>query len=254
LVSLLVAAQFLTRIPMPIHREVDGASLGRSMRWFPLVGIGIGALVGLIDWTLAPVIALPVRAALIIVVLIGVTGALHLDGLMDTCDALFAFTSPERRLEIMHDSRVGSFAIAGAATMLLLKYAAIVALPVGSSLFAFVAAGATSRWAMVYATVSFPSARASGLGHTFKELVGPVELICATGLALVGAATAGIAGLAALVAVWLFAMAAARYTMSKIPGLTGDNYGAICEGAETLVLLLLPPLWRFLPAALPWYS
>jgi adenosylcobinamide-GDP ribazoletransferase len=242
-----IALQFLTRLPSPIRGDLSTAELGRSMRWFPAVGIIVGLLVGLVDLIASQALAPPVRAMLAVALLIAITGVLHLDGLMDTCDAIFAFTTPERRLEIMRDSRVGSFAIAGAATMLLLKYAAILSLPADRALVSFVAMGAVSRWAMVYATVRYPSARPAGLGNAFKLAAGRAELGWATIFAIVGVIAAGTAGVAALVLAWLFTIVLARYTMSKIPGLTGDNYGAICEATETLVALALPPLWRTLP-------
>jgi len=244
--GLVVAVQFLTRLPLATRHPITTADLGRSMRWFPLVGMLIGAAVALVDAALSPVVAPPVRAVIVVVLLAAITGALHLDGLMDTCDAIFAFTTPERRLEIMRDSRVGSFAIVGAASLLLLKYTAILALPVDRHLEALVAMGGISRWAMVYATARYPSARAEGLGASFRETVGGWELAWASATALVAALAAGPVGLLALLAAWAATVAAARYTMAKIPGLSGDVYGAICEGTETLVAVLLPPLWRAL--------
>ncbi len=231
---------------MPIRHEITPEELGRSMRWFPLVGIAIACIAGFVDLILTPLVAAPVRTILVIVVLIAITGALHLDGLMDTCDAIFAFTSPERRLEIMRDSRVGSFAIVGAATLLLMKYAAILSLPPDRHLAAFIAMGAISRWAMVFSMVRYPVARQSGLGYEFKKAVGRKELAIATATAVLAALVAGLAGIAVFILALIATMAMARYTMSKIPGLTGDIYGAISEGTETLVALALPPLWRLL--------
>src|SRR5437762_313377 len=98
--------------------------MGRSMRWFALVGAAIGAVVAVVDLALAPVVSVEVRSVLVVGLLAAITGGLHLDGLMDSCDGLLAFTTPERRLEIMADSRVGSFAIVGLSTALLLKYSA----------------------------------------------------------------------------------------------------------------------------------
>jgi adenosylcobinamide-GDP ribazoletransferase len=246
--SLLIAVQFLTRLPSPlVGGGISSADLGRSMGWFPAVGILVGCIVAGVDFVAAQTLAPPVRAMLLVALLIAITGALHLDGLMDTCDAIFAFTTPERRMEIMHDSRVGSFAIAGAATVLLLKYAAILSLPADRHVESFIVIGAISRWAMVYATAAYPSARTDGLGHAFKLAVGCRQLALATLFALVGLIPAGLAGLAALLLAWLFTMFLARYVMQKISGLTGDTYGAICEATETLVAIALTPLWRFLP-------
>jgi adenosylcobinamide-GDP ribazoletransferase len=111
---------------------------------------------------------------------------------------------------------------------------------------AFVAMGAISRWSMVFATVTYPTARASGLGWEFKQAAGRGELIIATATAAIGALLAGTAGIAALILALAATAMFSTYVLSKIPGLTGDVYGAISEGVETFVAVALPPLWRVL--------
>lgn len=241
-----IALQFLTRLPSPVRREVTVAEMGRSMRWFPTVGVAVGGLVALVDEGLGSITAPEVRSMAALALLIAITGALHLDGLMDSCDALFAYTSPERRLQIMRDSRVGSFAIVGAATVLLLKYAAILALSADSRAASFVAMAALSRWSMVYATVCYPAARCTGLGYAYKSAAGRTELSIATATAFLAALLAGPAGVGAMLVAWLVIVSVARYTMGKIPGLTGDVYGAISEVVEVGVAIALPPLGRLL--------
>jgi adenosylcobinamide-GDP ribazoletransferase len=242
----LIALQFLTRLPTPVQRPVKVDEMGRSMRWFPAVGILIGAVVGMADLALASFITPEIRSIAAVALLAAVTGALHLDGLVDACDGLLAFTSPDRRLEIMADSRVGSFGLVGAALILLLKYTAILSIPTDGRLAAFIAMGCLSRWAMVYATVRYPAGRASGLGHAYKTAAGPTELLIATALAIGGAAVAGIAGLEAMLIAWATTVALAHYALSKIPGLTGDVYGAMSELVEVAVAITLPPLARLL--------
>ena len=223
--------------------------MGRSVRWFPLVGALIGGLVGLLDLVLAPWLAVEVRSLAVVGALALLTGALHLDGLMDSCDALFAFTSAERRLEILHDSHVGSFAVVGAATLLLTKYAAFVALPSHQRLIAFVAAGALSRWAMVYGVDRYPIARSTGLAHLFHQHVRRANLILASLLAVLFLVPAGLSGILLLLAAWALTVICARYTLGKIPGLTGDIYGAICEVVEVGVVIAFTPV-----SALGWPS
>ena len=242
--GLLVAIQFLTRVPLPVRIDLATGAMGSSMRWFPLVGAAIGGVVAAADLVLAPLVGLEVRSVLLVVLLAAITGGLHLDGLMDSCDGLLAFTTPERRLEIMADSRVGSFAIVGLATSLLLKYAAIQAIPLALRPPAFVAMGALSRWAMVYATVLWPAARIEGLGHAYKQRAGRAELLWATVLAIVAVVPLHIVGLAALAITLLIASVLARYAVAKIGGLTGDVYGAISEAVEIGVAIALPPLAR----------
>ncbi len=212
------------------------------MRWFPLVGALIGCLVGFLDLALTPLLRVEVRSLAAVAALALLSGALHLDGLMDTCDALFAFTSPERRLEILHDSHVGSFAVVGAATLLLTKYAAFVALPTNQRLIAFVAVGALSRWAMVYAGHRYPIARPSGLAHMFRQHLRNADLVIASLLVVLFLVPAGPAGALLLLFAWALTVGCARYTLGKIPGLTGDIYGAICEVVEVGVGVAFSPV------------
>jgi adenosylcobinamide-GDP ribazoletransferase len=244
----LIATQFLTCLPLPFRAKVDAAAMGRSMRWFPAVGALMGLGLALIDAALTPILSPELRAALLVGLLILLTGALHMDGLMDSCDAVLAPVPAERRLEILWDSRVGSFAVVGAATALLLKYAAILAVPPESRVATLVAIIALSRWSMVYATVRYPAARSTGLGHAYKAGVGPRELAIATALALFAAFPSGIAGLAALLLAWVTTVLIARAIMTKIPGLTGDTYGAICESVEITVAIWLPVFHRLFEA------
>jgi len=244
--AFLIAVQFLTCLPVPLRLKIDATMMGRSMRWFPAVGALIGLGLALIDAALVPVLSPELRAALLVGLLIVLTGALHIDGLMDSCDALLAPVPAERRLEILWDSRVGSFAIVGAATALLLKYAAILAIPSASRVVTLVALVALSRWSMVYAAVRYPAARSTGLGHAYKAGVGPRELAIATALVVIAVLPSGVAGLAALVLAWVTTVLLARAIMSKIPGLTGDTYGAISECVEIAAAMWLPVFHRII--------
>lgn len=246
----LVALQFLTVAPIPVRRPAAQEELGRSMRWFPGVGALLGGLVALVDWALTPVTTPEVRSVAAVALLAVLTGALHLDGLMDACDGLFALASRERRLQIMADSRVGSFGLVGAAVTLLLKYAAILALPEWGRPAGFIALGALSRWSLVYATVQYPAARAEGLGQAYKAAAGRAELAIATGITVLALAPSGAAGAGALLLAWAACMLCAQYACSRIGGLNGDVYGAISEVVEVAVAIALPPLWRFIGAPL----
>lgn len=240
----LVALQFLTILPSTLKRPIGQPEMGRSMRWFPAVGLVIGGVAAALDYGLGFVTTSEIRSVAVVALLAILTGGLHLDGCMDSCDGLFAFASPQRRLEIMADSRVGSFGLVGAITLLLLKFAAILALPAAARPAGFLAMGALSRWSTVYATVRYPAARASGLGYAYKQTAGRTELALATALAIAGIVPAGPAGAGALLVAWLLTVGIARYATARIGGLTGDVYGAISEAVEVAVLISLPPLWR----------
>ena len=143
--SFFAVLKFLTIIPMPGYTEhglsrptrvavSDGApvaidnsllQVGRSIAFFPVIGLIIGIVLTLLYYVLHLVLPVPVVSAVILAALAIITGAHHLDGLIDTCDGMVAGRSKEERLAIMSDTRVGAFGIAGAGIILLLKYAAI---------------------------------------------------------------------------------------------------------------------------------
>jgi adenosylcobinamide-GDP ribazoletransferase len=234
--SFLAALQFLTVIPPLVRRPFTDEEMGRSLGYFPLVGLLLGGLLAGLDWALARVLPVGVGAALVLVGWVALTGALHLDGFLDACDGLLGGWSPEERLRILRDERVGAFAVAGAVLLLLVKYAALAALPDRTT--ALVLAPTLGRWGMVLAVVAFPYARLEGLGRAMKGHTGWAQGALATGIALVGTWLAGHwSGLAALVLAGAVTWAGALFTLGRLPGLTGDIYGAICEMVETAVLL-----------------
>ncbi|MBL7208901.1 MAG: adenosylcobinamide-GDP ribazoletransferase, partial [Dehalococcoidia bacterium] len=153
--------QFLTIFPTPLRHEVDIKACGRSITYFPLVGLLLGAILLGLHYGLALILPASVVNALLITALAILTGAHHLDGLIDTCDGVIAGKSKEERLAMMSDSRVGAFGIAGAILLLLLKYVSLSSAPI---LPALLLMPTLSRWAMVSVIFSFPYARTSGMG------------------------------------------------------------------------------------------
>ena len=239
--SLLAAVAFLTILPLPGRWQVKSCHLARSTPWFPVVGVVIGGVLAALDWGLGLVLVEPARDALVVLAAVALTGALHLDGLMDTCDGAFAATTPERRLEIMRDSHVGSFGVAGAGLMLLGKYAALASLGDLSRSSALVAMALLGRWAMSLAVVAFPAGRSEGLGRLVKDGARPTDLALAAGLALLAAlASLQLAGALLWVGVTLVTWFAGRALVDRLGGLTGDSYGALGELAELAALALAP--------------
>ena len=249
---LLVALSFLTIIPVGVANPSD-AEISRSRGWYPFVGMLYGLLLlGLVFlWALAlgmPIFT-PVLAAILVATLAAINRFLHLDGLMDFCDAMWGGRTVERRLEIMRDSRVGSFAVAGCVSVLLVKYTALLSLltfALGlSALFIF---PIVSRWTMTLLLTVFSYGRQQGIGSAFASNRRPW---LATGLALLSTAAAvwlwlGPAGIVVLIVVSAAALALGWWTSRRLGGgLTGDCYGATNEIMEALALvLLLVLLWR----------
>jgi adenosylcobinamide-GDP ribazoletransferase len=237
------ALQFLTRLPVPATEN----SLGEALGWLPIVGLLIGAVLGLVElgmqWLGMGVL---LDSTVIVVLLLAITGALHADGLMDTCDAVFGHASPERRLEIMRDPRSGAFGVAGLVSVVALKIAALASLPWPARLGLIVLAPCLGRWSIVLVTVLFPYARPTGLGAPLKAAASPRVLALASVVPIVACAVVGPLGLAAGLVAGVAAIAMGRWLMTLLPGLTGDCYGATCEVVETVVwlsgALLLPRL------------
>ncbi len=244
--GLAAAFQFLTAIPL--RRETSAEDMGRSRPFFPVVGLMLGGLLLGLDRLLELALPPGLVNILLVIALIVVTRALHLDGFIDTCDGLAGGNSPASRLEIMRDSRVGSFGVVGALCLILLLYISLTVLPDEYRLEALVLAPALSRWTMVYAVIAYPYARkGQGLGTSFRD--GATWSGAAVATAITLAACAGLLrldGLAVMAAAWAVAFVTAWYLSRKLGGLTGDTYGAINEVVQVGVLVLIPLItWSY---------
>jgi adenosylcobinamide-GDP ribazoletransferase len=236
LTSVLVALQFLTTCPPILRRIFLASELGLAVGYFPLIGAGLGVVLAVAAALLGRVFSPGVAAALLLVLWVLITGALHLDGFLDTCDGLFGGLTPDDRLRIMRDERVGGYALAGAILLLLVKYTSLVALAGHAP--ALILAPVLGRWAMSAGVVLFPYVRPQGLGRDMKDNAHRGQLVMATLVAVaVTWLAAALGGLAVFLLAALATLGLARYVMQRIPGLTGDIYGALCEIVETLTLL-----------------
>ncbi len=236
----LAALSFLTVIPMPRRREVSSEQLGSSIVCFPVVGIIIGLILAGLYWLLRLVLPSAVVSGLLLVCLVVLTGGLHLDGFVDTCDGIASHKTPEARREVMRDSRAGALGMVGVCCLLIVKYVSLNSVPDSLMMATLVLMPVVSRWAMVYAVFAYPYARPSGLGKVFKEMASRRRLAIATLIALaVAIPWFRLAGLVIMLGVWVIVVAMAAYLKRKFSGLTGDTYGAINEVAEVGVLILV---------------
>jgi adenosylcobinamide-GDP ribazoletransferase len=246
--AFLAALQFLTVLPVPGLHQVRDEDWGRATAYYPLAGLVLGILLAGLDWGLGKIWPRPVASGLVLATWVALTGALHLDGFVDCCDGLLAAVPRERRLEILRDVHVGAFGVAGLTLLLLLKYLALSALPGAIRLPGLVLVPVLGRWAMTGAVLLYPYARVGpGLGRKARTGAGRVQLAIASGSVLLITCLAWWAGLgwvaAALPIVAALSMAlAAGWIRSRIGGLTGDAYGAICELVEVTCLLALAAL------------
>jgi len=235
--DLLSAFALLTRLPLPNHR---GTGAGSAWAW-PLVGAVLGACgAALASGALWLGVTPGVTAALVLALGAMLTGGLHEDGLSDTADGLFGGWTRERRLEIMKDSRVGSYGVLALVLVTLARWSALTALLVyGGHWAALVATGAISRAPMALVMALLPNARGSGLSHATGRPapgVAVVALGLAAGLAL---AVLGWSALGPLVVAAGIMVVLSVVALRKIGGQTGDILGALQQLVEAGCLTAL---------------
>ena len=245
LTGLVVAFQFLTIVPPLLRRPAAPDELGRSVTFFPLAGLLIGLLLSGLHCILSAVFPELLTAAILLGVWILCSGALHFDGLLDTVDGLLGGRNAEDRMRILRDAHVGSFAVAAGGTVLLLKFAAIGSIGAAGALIVAPVAG---RWLTSMAVALFSYARPSGLGRDMNDNAGWPQAAGATAIAAaivgfmvpsVGIAATGAAVALVCISAWLLI----RFTLARIPGLTGDIYGALCEVGETVCIVTIAANW-----------
>ncbi len=252
----LSALSFLTIIPLPFPREPSAEETGGSTAYFPVVGVIIGLVLAGLKWLLSLFLPAAVVNGLLLVAMVVISGALHIDGFVDTCDGLGGHKTVEERWRVMHDSRAGAFGIVGAVLLLLVKYISLSSVPAAWLMATLVLVPVVSRWAMVYAVFAYPYARPEGLGKVFKRetdwrglaLATAVALVVAIGWARLADITYFyLAGLALMLGIWAMVAVTGVFLKRRFSGLTGDTYGAINEVVEVggliLVVLLAHNHW-----------
>ena len=245
--SFFLAWQFLTILPgWRSEQEVSPPLLGRSTAFYPLVGLLLGLILWAAYWVFSLAFSRTVCDGLVLLVLVLITGAFHLDGMADTLDGMAAGKSTEERLLIMKDHRVGTFGVVGLIMILGIKFLALNSLPdeiLGKSL---AAALVLSRWSMVQLIYRAPYARPEGgLGKIFKENVKRREMILATATSLILAVLLlRLWGALLWLIIGVFTLGIQALFKRKIGGVTGDVLGAANEVNEVLVLLLISGIFR----------
>lgn len=236
---LLIALQFLTRLPVRLPGMPEPRETGRSLLWYPLVGLLIGALLLGGAWLLdgRPVL---LSAALLLALWVVLSGGLHLDGLADTADAwVGGYGDRERTLTIMKDPRSGPIAVVVLVVVLLLKFAALAALLQAGQWLPLLLAPWLARGMLPLLFLTTPYVRVGGLGQALAEHLPRRELpmwLAVQGVAmLVLGWSAWIALVTALV---VFAWLRGRF-VQWLGGTTGDTAGAMVELVEVAVLVVV---------------
>ncbi|MBI4650053.1 adenosylcobinamide-GDP ribazoletransferase [Candidatus Desantisbacteria bacterium] len=234
----LIAFQFLTILPIKIKSELKDADFGKSIIYFPLVGLAIGALLASIT-LFSNFLPNMVMAAIIILLSVIITGAIHLDGFIDTCDGLYGFRTKERSLEIMRDSHVGAMGIIGIVVLMLIKFSILVSyLPL--NLWKYLILMTTfARWTQVLSCFTSDYARKDGKGKNFIKYCGKKEFLIGTVFTFaIFLLLKGIWGIILLSLSTIFILLIITYIKKKINGMTGDTIGAVSEMAEVVILLI----------------
>ena len=218
---------FLTVIPVATAGGASGERLGRA--YFPAVGALLGLLAGAV-FVLAAAATTPLLAAVAAVATLAVlTGALHLDGLADAADGLFGGGDLSRRLEVMRDSRVGSFGLVAVVLALVGDVAALAAMTPVRALMALVIAGAVSRWALLVMIAAVPYVRQAGLGVAAGGAHRRFDLVLDSAITIVPCLLDWRRALASLLVVLLIVAVVGAIARWRIGGATGDVYGATTE-------------------------
>lgn len=234
----LIALQFLTSLPIRLPGMPSPEQLGRSLLFYPLVG----ALIGLILLGANALLSgspTALHAALLLALWVGLSGALHLDGLADSADAwLGGLGDRERTLTIMKDPRSGPIAVVVLVLVLLLKFAALLALVQSGNTLALLLAPILARATPLALFLTTPYIRKGGLGQALAD-----HLPRRAARYVLAATALGALLIAGWSGAWVLLLVAAlfaylrRAMMKRLGGCTGDTVGAVLELVEVGVLV-----------------
>ncbi|NSX08860.1 adenosylcobinamide-GDP ribazoletransferase [Pseudomonas lini] len=233
-----IALQFLSSLPIRLPGMPTPEELGRSLLFYPLVGLLFGAILWGLNWLLLGT-PLLLHAALLLSVWVVLSGALHLDGLADSADAwLGGYGDRERTLTIMKDPRSGPIAVVTLVLVLLLKFAALLALIEQQHSVVLIIVPLISRSALLGLFLTTPYVRPGGLGQALADhlprLAGKQVLVISAVACVLMAGFSGVWALALAVAVFAWLR---QVMVRRLGGATGDTAGALLELLEVAVLV-----------------
>ncbi|MCB2227412.1 MAG: adenosylcobinamide-GDP ribazoletransferase [Desulfarculaceae bacterium] len=242
--SFILALQFLTVATVNSRLAAGPGELSRSRAWHGVVGGLLGLALALMAWLLGLWLPPLVLAGVLVLLWGWLTRFLHLDGVADTADALVHTTSRERALEIMKDTRLGSFGVAAIAAVMILKFAALASMSGPVLIASLMAAPALARGLEAVLSCLLPAARPGvGLGAAITQggELWPGLAAGASAL-LIAILAAGRAGAVAALAVAVLGLVLGLWFRRRIGGVTGDTLGASIETAELVALIALSSL------------
>ncbi len=236
--SFFAALQFLTLFPRPGWMEHSPNELGRSVIFFPVVGLILGSILALVNFLLDPFASAGLLSVILVTLLAVMTGGLHLDGVGDTFDGLGAGGDRDRVLSVMDDSHTGVFGLIAIVLVLFLKINALESMDIDRWRTLLVAP-ILGRWAMVLLAYRSKAAKA-GLGSNLIDHLQTKHFLLATLLTLVLVTAIFLRnGIVMMAWVAVFTIASKSYFHRRLGGVTGDIFGAVGELSETSVMVLL---------------
>jgi adenosylcobinamide-GDP ribazoletransferase len=234
-VDIAVAFQFLTRLPVPeVEFAADG--LARAVKYFPLVGLVVGAGAALLEKLLAPHLGRPASAVAVLLYLVLITGCLHEDGLADVADSLGGW-SVEKRLAILHDSHIGAYGAAALALSFLSRAALLAGLPLERFTAYLISAHVLCRWSVLPLSYYLPPAR-EGQGARIAKLTSTASLIVGSIFTIaIVVFVLRKAAIAPVLCAMVVPLLSGFFYMRKFGGVTGDCFGATTQLTEIAVYL-----------------
>jgi adenosylcobinamide-GDP ribazoletransferase len=243
LADLRIAVSLCTRLPLAPKSPPDDGDVGRASWALPVAGLLVGLAGGVIYWVANRLHIQPEPASVLaLLVTLLFTGAMHEDGLADTADGLGG-KSPEQRLEIMRDSRIGTFGVSALALSFLLRWSALAEIgelaDVRTLVIALIVAHIGSRAVLPAFMYLVPPARAEGLSTSAGRPPGQsVAIALALGILCLLLAFGPKLAMIALLTLALAALVLARVAVRQIGGQTGDVLGALQQIAEATLLVI----------------
>jgi adenosylcobinamide-GDP ribazoletransferase len=239
LLHLRLAVSFLTILPVAIE-SANESDVAASMAWFPLVGVAMGIAFAIEDRALSFLIGHAVRSAIIVLSMAVLSGAVHLDGLADTADALGAGRDRIRALEILRDSRIGAFGAIALFFALGLKVLALAGMSGRPRLAALILAPMFGRLALVAVSYKIDYLRSSGAGSTMLERGSERNLTIAAVIAVLATLPFFSQRILVTLAITVVTTVAMRSFYRRwLGGITGDLIGACGEIVEMLAMLTI---------------
>ncbi|GFN34832.1 adenosylcobinamide-GDP ribazoletransferase [Tepidimicrobium xylanilyticum] len=241
--GLILSIQFLTRIPVKKAVDFNDKNLSKSIFFFPLVGIIIGGLGG-VSYSIFSHLNENTASFFALLSMVAITGGLHLDGLADTCDGFLSYRKKEQVLEIMKDSRIGTFGVISIVMDILLKYILILSLDKNIPIILALSYG-NSRLVIAYLMSSKKVARKDGIGYMFhRSNPKTYALFGGIGYLLIVLLVKPIY-IIPLFFSFLIGQVMTKITYRKIDGFTGDVYGATIELSEIVSLIIFLEVLRW---------